>query len=115
MRERCDALVLASLQTPAVVPLVAGARRLGKPVVGYVGKPDHPVGKGVISPYLDTYIVQNDVMRADLARYHGAHPYALSSPGWPQSDSFFRHRPREEYDALLAGSRGPTAPAGRAR
>ncbi len=39
----------ASLQTPAVVPLVAGARRLGKPVVGYVASWDHPVGKGVIS------------------------------------------------------------------
>lgn len=101
MRERCDAVVLGSLQTPAVVQLVAGARRLGKPVVGYVASWDHPVGKGVISPYLGTYIVQNDVMRDDLARYHGVDPARVVVTGWPQSDFFHRRRPRAEFDALL--------------
>ena len=101
MRERCSALVLGSLQTPAVVPLVAGARRLGKPVVGYVASWDHPVGKGVISPYLDAYIVQNDVMRDDLARYHGVDAARVVVTGWPQSDYFHRRPPREEFDALL--------------
>ena len=101
MRERCDAVVLASLQTPSVMPLVSGARRLGKPVVGYVASWDHPVGKGVISPYLDTYIVQNDVMRDDLERYHSIDPARVVVTGWPQSDFFHGHRPREEFDALL--------------
>ena len=41
------------------------------PLVGHVASWDHTVGKGIVSPHLRRYIVQNDVMRDDLVRYHG--------------------------------------------
>ena len=55
----------------SAVPFILGAKRLGLPVVGNVASWDHTVGKGVIHPGLDRYIVQNERMRDDLVRYHG--------------------------------------------
>jgi CDP-glycerol glycerophosphotransferase (TagB/SpsB family) len=62
---------------------------------------DHTVGKGVISPYCDLYIVQNQVMEDDLRRYHGIGSERVRVTGWPQTDIFQRPRPRAEYEALL--------------
>ena len=100
MRHECDAVVVANLQTPSVAPVLNAARRLGTPVVGYVASWDHPVGKGVISSHLDAYIVQNDVMRSDLERYHGVDPARAIVTGWPQSDFFHERRPPEDFEAL---------------
>ena len=63
--------MLANIQMHAVVPFIVGARRVGVPLVGHVASWDHTVGKGIVSPHLRRYIVQNDVMRDDLVRYHG--------------------------------------------
>ena len=68
--------------------------------IGYVASWDHPVGKGVISSHLDAYIVQNDVMRDDLERYHGVDPARAIVTGWPQSDFFHERRPAEDFEAL---------------
>ena len=65
--------------TPSFRSSSAG-RRFGLPVVGHVASWDHTVGKGIVSPHLRRYIVQNDVMRDDLVRYHGIEPDASSSP-----------------------------------
>lgn len=100
MRDECAAVVGGSLQTPAVAPLLAGARRLGLPAVGYVASWDHAVGKGVISPHLAAYVVQNDAMRNELARYHGVDPARVTVTGWPQSDFFHVRRPFEAFAAL---------------
>ena len=101
MRSECSAVVVSNLQSELTVPFLNAARRLHRPVVGYVASWDHPVGKGVVSPHLDTYIVQNDVMRDELGRYHGVDPAQVEVTGWPQSDAFFQPRPREEFDGLL--------------
>jgi len=99
-RER-PALVLSNIQMQVDVPLIVAARRFGLPVVGYVASWDHTVGKGVIWPGLARYLVQNEVMRDDLARYHGIGPDRVVVTGWPQSDVFHRRRSRADYDALL--------------
>jgi CDP-glycerol glycerophosphotransferase (TagB/SpsB family) len=70
-------------------------------VVAHIASWDHTVGKGVISPYCDRYIVQNGVMEGDLRRYHGIAPERVRVTGWPQTDLLHRRRPREEYDELL--------------
>jgi CDP-glycerol glycerophosphotransferase (TagB/SpsB family) len=70
-------------------------------VVAHVASWDHTVGKGVISPHCDLYIVQNQVMEDDLRRYHGIGPKSVVVTGWPQTDVFLRKRPRAEYEALL--------------
>jgi hypothetical protein len=101
MRQECRAVVFSNLQTQPAVPFLLAARRLSLPTVGYVASWDHTVGKGVITTHVDRYVVQNDVMREDLARYHGVDPARVVVTGWPQTDVFHRLRPRESYERLL--------------
>jgi UDP-N-acetylglucosamine:LPS N-acetylglucosamine transferase len=101
LEHECSALVVANVQPRSVVPFLVGARRLDLPVVAYVASWDHTVGKGVISPYCDRYLVQNRVMEDDLRRYHSIGPERVTVTGWPQTDVFHRRRPRSEYEALL--------------
>jgi hypothetical protein len=103
MRDDCDGLVVANLQTRSAVPFLTAARRLGLPVVGYVSSWDHTVGKGAISPYAQGYVVQNEQMRDDLVRYHGIDAARVAVTGWPQTDVFHHARPRASYDELLRG------------
>ena len=101
MERNCSALVLSNVQPRDAVPYLVAARRLGLPVVAHVASWDHTVGKGVISPHCDLYVVQNRVMEDDLRRYHGIAPDRVRVTGWPQTDVFLRRRPRETYDELL--------------
>ncbi len=73
-------------------PAASSPRRgdSGLPTVGYVASWDHTVGKGVMSPRLDRYVVQNEIMRDDLVRYHGIEGDRVVVTGWPQSDAFHR-------------------------
>ncbi len=96
-------LVLSNLQMQSAVPFLVGARRLGLATVGHVASWDHTVGKGVISPRLDRYLVQNERMRGDLVRYHDVPIERIVVTGWPQSDIFHVPRPREAYEAILRG------------
>ena len=101
MRSECSGLVVTNLQARVSAPLMLAARRLGLPVIGNVASWDHQVGKGVLSPGLDRYLVQNEIMRADLERYHGIDPAHVVVTGWPQSDVYHRPRSFGEYSALL--------------
>ncbi|MGH3132199.1 MAG: CDP-glycerol glycerophosphotransferase family protein [Gaiellaceae bacterium] len=101
MEGGCSALVLSNVQPRSAVPFLAAARRLHVPVVAHVASWDHTVGKGVISPHCDMYIVQNEVMEDDLRRYHAIAPDRVVVTGWPQTDVFLRRRARGEYEALL--------------
>jgi len=101
MRAECGAVVFSNVQTHPAVPLLIAGRRLGLPLVGYVASWDHTVGKGVISRHVDRYVVQNDVMREDLQRYHGVSAERVVVTGWPQTDVFRIRRPRADYEALL--------------
>jgi hypothetical protein len=97
------AIILSNLQMQSAVPFLVAGRRLDLPLVGYVASWDHTVGKGVISPLLGRYLVQNERMRDDLVRFHGVPRAAIAVTGWPQSDIFHEPRPREAYDAILRG------------
>ena len=88
MRAECGALVLSNVQPHSAVPFIVGARRLGLPIVAHVASWDHTVGKGVIAPFCDTYIVQNEAMREDLARYHDIGSERVVVTGWPQTDLY---------------------------
>ena len=101
MRTGCSALALSNVQPRNAVPFLVAARRLGLPVAAHVASWDHTVGKGVISPYCDVYVVQNRVMEEDLRRYHDIAPERVRVTGWPQTDVFLRRRPREQYGDLL--------------
>ena len=95
------AVVLANIQMHAVVPFIVGARRMGLPLIGHIASWDHTVGKGIVSPHLRRYIVQNEVMRDDLVRYHAIDDDRIVVTGWPQTDVFHRKRPREEYERVV--------------
>jgi len=97
------AIVFSNLQMQAAVPFIAAGRRLGLPLVGYVTSWDHTVGKGVISPHLDRYVVQNDAMLDDLVRYHDVDRSRITVTGWPQTDVFHVRRPRKAYEAIVRG------------
>jgi len=101
LRRECDAIVLTNPQTPATRPFLTAARRLRLPVIGYIASWDHQVGKGIISPYLQRYVVQNETMREDLLRYHGIEPSRVTVTGWPQTDVFHRPRSQTQYEELL--------------
>ncbi|MGH3136164.1 MAG: hypothetical protein ACRDPV_06700 [Gaiellaceae bacterium] len=101
MERECAALVLSNVQPHAVVPFLVVARRLRIPIVAHVASWDHTVGKGVIAPFCDRYIVQNGIMQDDLERYHGIAPERVVITGWPQTDIYHRHRPRDDFDALV--------------
>lgn len=101
MRSECSALVLSNVQPRSVVPFLLAARRLSVPIVAHVASWDHTVGKGVIAPFCTRYLVQNERMREDLARYHGIGPERVVVTGWPQTDVYHRRRPREAFEGLL--------------
>jgi CDP-glycerol glycerophosphotransferase (TagB/SpsB family) len=101
LRAERPAILLANIQMHAVVPFIVGGRRFSLPLVGHVASWDHTVGKGVVSPHLGRYIVQNDVMRDDLVRYHGIAAGRIVVTGWPQTDVFHRRRPREAYEQII--------------
>ncbi len=102
MRETCAGLVVANVQSLQAVPFLVAARRLDVPIVGYVASWDHTVGKGIVSPHVTRYVVQNDVMRDDLVRYHGIRAERVVVTGWPQTDVFAHSRSREAFVSILS-------------
>jgi CDP-Glycerol:Poly(glycerophosphate) glycerophosphotransferase len=103
LRHEHPAILLANIQMHAVVPFIVGGRRFSLPLVGHIASWDHTVGKGIVSPHLRRYIVQNDVMRDDLVRYHGIDAARVVVTGWPQTDVFHRQRPRAEFESVVSG------------
>ena len=101
MRDACSGLVVANVQSLQAVPFLNAARRLGLPTVGYVASWDHTVGKGIVSPHVDRYVVQNDVMRGDLTRLHSIPYERIVVTGWPQTDVFHVQRSRESFGAIV--------------
>jgi hypothetical protein len=101
LRRERPAIALANTQMHSVVPFIVGARRVGLPVAGHIASWDHTVGKGIVAPGLRRYIVQNDVMRDDLVRYHRVDSTRIAVTGWPQTDVFHRVRPREEFQTVV--------------
>jgi len=100
-RDRCRTLLLGTVQGQPVIPFMTAARRYRRSVVGYVASWDHTVGKGVISPHLDRYVVQNGQMQDDLERYHRIVPERVAVTGWPLTDVFARALPRSTYESFL--------------
>jgi hypothetical protein len=101
LRRERPAVALANTQMHSVVPFIVGARRARLPVIGHIASWDHTVGKGIVPPGLTRYIVQNDVMRDDLVRYHDVDSARIVVTGWPQTDVFHPRRPRSAFDAVV--------------
>ncbi len=103
MRRERPAIALANMQMHSIVPFIVGGRRFRLPLVGNIASWDHTVGKGIVAPHLRRYLVQNEVMRDDLIRYHGIKRDRIVVTGWPQTDVYHRARSRTEHEAVLRG------------
>jgi len=101
LRRERPTIALANTQMHSIVPFVVAAQRLHLPVVGHIASWDHTVGKGIVPPGLARYVVQNEVMRGDLVRYHGIEPARIVVTGWPQTDVFHRRRERSEFARVV--------------
>jgi len=103
MHGSCSGLVVANVQSLQAMPFLLAARRLEIPVVGYVASWDHTVGKGLVSPHVARYVVQNELMSSDLVRYHGIAGDRVVVAGWPQTDLFHEQRPRAGFGVIVRG------------
>ena len=88
---------LANIQMHAVVPFIVGGLRLGLPLVGHVASWDHTVGKGIVSPGLRRYVVQNESCVTISSVTTGSSAIASSSPAG-------RRRTCSIVDAPVPGS-----------
>ena len=113
MRRDCSGLVLSNVQPASAVPFLAAARRLGLPVVAHVASWDHTVGKGVISPYCDLYVVQNGVMEDDLAATTGSRRSGFGSRAGRRPTCSTAQAARRVRGAPRALRARPRAPARR--
>jgi hypothetical protein len=95
-------VVITNIQSPRLILYALAARRRNIPCVAYIASWDHPVGKGIIYPFADRYIVQNEIMRRDLVRLHNISEKKIAVTGWLQTDVFSRNRSRAEYDEIIS-------------
>lgn len=101
LAKHTSALVTSNLQFRSVQPYLIAARRLGMPITANIASWDHPVGKGVVYPGCERYMVQNDYMKDILLHYHNIPLGRIQVTGWPQTDLYARKRHRATYEALL--------------
>ncbi len=94
-------IIASNLQTVSLQGYLNGAFQSDIPIIGHIGSWDHPVGKGVIFPYCEKYIVHNEYMLKKLVDQHDIEAGRVEISGWPQMDPFSTKRTLSEYEDLL--------------
>lgn len=87
---RPDLMVLSMIQTHMVTPYALAAQRAGIRVLGINGSWDQPTTKGPLCPGVGRIVVQNEIVRDELVRYHGVAEKCIAVIGWLQMDSYVR-------------------------
>jgi hypothetical protein len=77
------------------------ARKRKISYVGVIGSWDRPTTKGPICPGCKKLIVNNQIMKQELVRYHGYEEDIIDVVGWPQMDSYFDRSLRQERKHFL--------------
>lgn len=101
VEENISAIFVSNAQHPQNAPFFIAAGKLGIPMMSYIASWDHPVGKGPLYPQSELYLVQNEVSKKNLKKYHGIDDRKISVTGWPQMDLYGRDHKIEEYNNLL--------------
>ncbi|MGQ9652439.1 MAG: hypothetical protein ACUVXD_00055 [Thermodesulfobacteriota bacterium] len=96
-----DLLVLGHVQNEGIRPYVAAARRRKIPILGIVGSWDQLTTKGPICPGLERLVVQSQVMRGELVRYHHVPDERIEVTGWPQMDYYMQEGVMLPRDVFL--------------
>jgi hypothetical protein len=87
---RPDLVILSMVQTHMVTPYAMAAVRHGVPIFGINGSWDQPTTKGPLCPGVRRIVVQNEIVRDELVRYHGVDAERIAVIGWLQMDAFVR-------------------------
>lgn len=87
---RPDLVIMSMVQTHMVTPYAVAAVRHGVPIFGINGSWDQPTTKGALCPGVRRIVVQNDIIRDELVRYHGIDAECIVVIGWLQMDVFAR-------------------------
>jgi hypothetical protein len=87
---RPDLIIMSMVQTHMVTPYAVAAVRHGVPIFGINGSWDQPTTKGPLCPDLQRIVVQNEIVRDELVRYHGVDAERIAVIGWLQMDAFVR-------------------------
>jgi len=85
---RPDLVIMSMVQTHMVTPYAIAALRCKVPIFGINGSWDQPTTKGPLCPGIKRIVVQNEIVREELIRYHGMEPDRVTVIGWLQMDSF---------------------------
>jgi hypothetical protein len=87
---RPDLVIMSMLQTHMITPYAIAAVRQGTPIFGINGSWDQPTTKGPLCPGIRRIVVQNEIVRDELVRYHGVGEERIAVIGWLQMDIFVR-------------------------
>lgn len=87
---RPDLVIMSMVQTHMVTPYAVAAVRHGVPIFGINGSWDQPSTKGPLCPGIRRIVVQNEIVRDELVRYHGVDAECIAVIGWLQMDAFVR-------------------------
>ena len=96
-----DIMILSMIQTHMMTPYLLAARHQGVRILGINGSWDQPTTKGPVCPGIERIVVQNDVVRDQLVRYHHVPQEKITTIGWLQMDSY-PYEQGETRQALFA-------------
>lgn len=98
---RPDIMILSMIQTHMMTPYVLAARHQSVKIMGINGSWDQPTTKGPVCPGIERIVVQNNVVRDQLVRYHHIPQEKIITIGWLQMDSY-SDESGEPREALFA-------------
>lgn len=103
-----DLMILSMVQTHMVTPYALAARHLKVRILGINGSWDQPTTKGPVCPGIERIVVQNDIVRDELVRYHQIAPGKIKPIGWLQMDAYF-HQSEVAREEVLRRAGIPAA------
>ena len=97
------ALVFATdIVHEADLACLRAARDRDVPVIGMSRSWDNLTGKGLLRQPPDIFMVQNEILKAKLERYHGISAERIRISGIPHYDQYLGYRPRPRVEFFAA-------------
>ena len=81
-------LIFWHVQNPIFREYSLCARKNNIPYIGVIGSWDRPTTKGPICPSCEKYIVNSQVMKNELIKFHKIPETEIEVVGWPQMDAY---------------------------
>lgn len=97
---RPDTMLLSMVQTHMVTPYALAALRANVPILGMNGSWDQPTTKGPVCPGVKRIMVQNEIVRDELIRFHSFPADRINIIGWLQMDAYAKEGAAEWTDQL---------------